>query len=762
MIKALGGKNKRGLAVFFLILAIFVAVPTFAPVELGVTEPVLAQGDDESCESVTSFGAGWFICGFLNLVDEFILGFIRNVLVDSLKLDLNNFSGGTGDAGLEEIWNGFRVVANFLFIIAFLVVIIGQATSLIDNYTIKKMLPRIVIVAIAVQLSWFISTQLVLFFNALGDGVEQLIYFPFNGEPEINIEALGAGGQAGIFVGLVISGAAVGLGLLAVAPIAISALVGIILAWFTIIIRNILVITMVIASPIALVAWIAPNTERITRKWFDLFTKALLMYPLIVAFLAMGRVMGSLYINSLGGEDLDASNIWQGLIGISLFFGPLFMIPLTFKFAGSAIAGIATAGQNATRGKLDQFSQGRRARAAENRMLAGAGQATRGGRLATAIARPTAFAPGRFGSSSRSEAAAKIGQLEEQYMKEVSQLGDADHPLMQEAFRHMGDRGEYQNWLSNGQIYDGQTGTWRTMNASERGEAERWTKYAGNRAGQRAFATQLASLGRLDGGTAETGAQRGGRDVESTLETLNRFYGANDGAANEAVSTIGYKAYQNGQARFKRSGTTGGGATRQVNMVGNHNTPQGEAELNAVADTLSAGDIMRMKADDIAQFAPVITSRVQARVAAAKTASDNFETAKTTVRQQATQTAAAAWTVSGGAGGAAGFMAALNNPSDANHKMASDMVASEVKRNTGNGTPYMDAYREKDQAQRRLNAMALQLAATEGNSYAPAATQDMVLNHVTQAEDASPEFREMYEQARMQVQRVGVGQGGGG
>ena len=56
-----------------------------------------------------------------------------------------------------EGWNTFRDIANVIFVILLMVVIFSQLTGVgIDNYGIKKILPKLIIAAILINLSYLI------------------------------------------------------------------------------------------------------------------------------------------------------------------------------------------------------------------------------------------------------------------------------------------------------------------------------------------------------------------------------------------------------------------------------------------------------------------------------------------------------------------------------------------------------------------------------------------------------------------------------
>src|SRR6185312_3712285 len=99
--------------------------------------------------------------------------------------------------------------------------------------------------------------------------------------------------------------------------------------------------------PVAIVAYILPNTERVYKLWWESFSKALLMFPLIAGFIAAGRVFSAVALHSGG--------ILNGFIGFAAYFAPYFLIPATFKLAGGAIRQIGGFVNDRSRGGFDRL-----------------------------------------------------------------------------------------------------------------------------------------------------------------------------------------------------------------------------------------------------------------------------------------------------------------------------------------------------------------------------------------------------------------------
>src|SRR5690349_11795690 len=81
----------------------------------------------------------------------------------------------TTDNSLFRMWDVMRNFANVIFVIAFLIVIYSQVTSIgISSYGIKKILPRLIVVAILVNVSYWLCAVAVDLSNIGGYSLQQL------------------------------------------------------------------------------------------------------------------------------------------------------------------------------------------------------------------------------------------------------------------------------------------------------------------------------------------------------------------------------------------------------------------------------------------------------------------------------------------------------------------------------------------------------------------------------------------------------------
>lgn len=280
----------------------------------------------------------WLMCPIIGLADG-----LYNLFVSFIKDILNiNISDYEGNEGLKASWAVMRNVASSALVLVALMMVAGQVFNFefMSAYTVKKILPRLVIAAIGIQLSWFIFTTVIVVMNAIGVGIYSLMLLPFQaamGPNATEISTIYAsqsnGGQ--IFSGVITATAGVAAfagagGLAGVTAVAIAGAFAICAALVTLILRKVLIIGLLVLAPLALVAWVLPGTQKFWTSWWNLFIKLLLMFPLIMVLIASGKIAASI----IGQQD----NAISPIIALVVYFLPLFLIPTTFKFAGGIFA----------------------------------------------------------------------------------------------------------------------------------------------------------------------------------------------------------------------------------------------------------------------------------------------------------------------------------------------------------------------------------------------------------------------------------------
>lgn|GEM_PF-7029798 len=365
--------------------ALTVPVSNFANVNpQDVTNPGTAttssdgSSSDSSVDCETSGNSlSWIMCpiitGLASAVDGIYGDFVQPLLV-TRTLDVTN--SGNDPTHTYEIWSKFRVIGDVFLVVALIAIVFGQTIGggVIDAYTAKKVLPRLLIAAIAINLSIYLVALAVDITNILGNGAAGLIELPFK--------------QAGAFT-LHLNGGTSGLGLFAlvtgtiwaasnVVPLLIFFFTAVLLPVFfiflailvTVIIRRGLIIFLVLISPVAFALYCLPNTEKYFKQWWDLLVKTLMVYPIIAIMFALGNVI-SVTINTASTSSGISDTVAQ-LISIVALVIPLGLIPFSFKLAGGILGRVHDLAQGGA-AKLNGMHEGRRAnaRARLQRSMAG-------------------------------------------------------------------------------------------------------------------------------------------------------------------------------------------------------------------------------------------------------------------------------------------------------------------------------------------------------------------------------------------------------
>lgn len=286
-----------------------------------------------TCES-TGASLGWITCPIINGIADganFIYEKLVYPLLITKSIEIN------GNKPIFRTWSSFRVLANVLLILFLLIIIFSQTIGggMIDAYSVRKIMPRLLIAAVLINLSIYIVALAVDVTNVIGKGLANLIFIPFNasGTFEFGVgtftSALSIGGlTAGVWALVGTAGAVMNYVMLFILLPALMAFIG---AFLTLFIRQGLIVFLILVSPVAFALYCLPNTEQYFRKWWGLLLKTLLVYPIVMAIFAIATVMPAVF-EMTGRDDLLTE-----LMQIVSLFLPLFLIPFAFKFAGGAI-----------------------------------------------------------------------------------------------------------------------------------------------------------------------------------------------------------------------------------------------------------------------------------------------------------------------------------------------------------------------------------------------------------------------------------------
>ena len=217
-----------------------------------------------TCES-TGFSLSWILCPIINGISGAERAIIHNILDPLLTIPPVSLNHTTSDpTHTYAIWSNFRVYGDVFLVIAILVVVFAESIGggLIEAYTAKKMLPRVLIAAILINLSIYLVAALVDVFNVLGKGIEAIITSPFasanGGVLQIHLSGGVSGGALVAVFGagaLWAAGGFAGIGFLALTVLLplVLATIGVIV---TLLIRYALILFLIFVSPVAFALYV--------------------------------------------------------------------------------------------------------------------------------------------------------------------------------------------------------------------------------------------------------------------------------------------------------------------------------------------------------------------------------------------------------------------------------------------------------------------------------------------------------------------------
>ena len=315
--------------------------------------PIASSDSNPDCWDADLDSMSWIACPTLSNLQNTASG-LDGMVEEWLTADSNMFGS---DSSTHEVWEVMRNIANFTMIIIILVIVISQITGTgIDNYGIKKMLPRLIVMAILINLSFIVCQLAIELSNIFGSGLSGMFKsiglklaesngFGANFEAAIGTiitAILGAVGIAGAAAGTVItgitiatSGAGAGMIIIMLIILLIPVIIAILLFFLALGLRMIIIIACTALSPLAFACYILPNTQKIFKKWWDLFKTALLIFPIC------GLLSGLSYLLKVMILSLPGVHLWMLIVCLVAPYAIFFLLPSLLK---GAIAGLGAIG----------------------------------------------------------------------------------------------------------------------------------------------------------------------------------------------------------------------------------------------------------------------------------------------------------------------------------------------------------------------------------------------------------------------------------
>lgn len=311
-----------------------------------------------------SITMGWLVCSVSELLAtamDTIFGVIAGFMtVQPIQTDT------TSD--IYVAWNVMRSFANVGFIIVFLIIIYSQLTNYgVSNYGIKRILPRLIVGAILVNLSFVISAIAVDISNVLGYSIQDVFMSIRDGVFQVNTAELTAstinfesvvgyilsGGAiagalgAGAVSALIATGGTITAAIYLMLPILLGLCLAALLVLIILAARQAVIIIFIIISPIAFVAYLLPNTEKWFEKWRSTFMTLLIFFPAFSVVYGGAQLAGAVIIQ-------NATSIITLILGLAVQVAPLAIAPLVLKFGGSLLGKVSGIINNRNKGIIDR------------------------------------------------------------------------------------------------------------------------------------------------------------------------------------------------------------------------------------------------------------------------------------------------------------------------------------------------------------------------------------------------------------------------
>lgn len=294
-------------------------------------------GEEEGKNSCGVDGIGWLVCPLMSFA-----GSLGDASYSAISYFLSIDKGIFKDqenGGLEQAWKFFRDIANAVFAVIFLWVIFSQISNVgVSNYGIKKILPRLIIGALLVNLSFYLCQLAVDLSNILG--------FSLKGVLEGAASKVGTqSAEVGTFYTLLAGGLAlVGVGLFIFLAVSIPTIMALLLALLVVlvilIVRQAAVILLIAISPLAFAAWLLPNTENLFKKWVSMFRGLLIVFPVISLLYGAGKLAGAV-LAAVGTDDPNNPKETMQFAALAASILPLGATPFVLKSSLNSLGSFA-------------------------------------------------------------------------------------------------------------------------------------------------------------------------------------------------------------------------------------------------------------------------------------------------------------------------------------------------------------------------------------------------------------------------------------
>lgn len=335
-------------------------IPQYDPEKYKETEdenktPATITDGENSCYGGAK-SLGWIICPAMDFLASQTSTIYEDFVEPYLSVKASLFTDENGSAAnAYEAWGVFRNIANILFGLLLLFIIFSQLTGYgIDNYGIKKILPKLIIAAILINLSYIICELAVDLSNIMGSSFNSFFDGIFSADTlkDLTIEETKIQGGGGLATGisavaLIITMSTMVLSVYAnpaiILPVLIGLIgvfIGIIFFFFILAARQVAIVCYVVVSPIAFACMMLPNTKRFFDKWWKVGWGLLLVYPICGLLMGGGNFVSRLILNAGTYSKTNSVEFVTAFVAMAASIAPIFFIPEVVSNAMNALPNV--------------------------------------------------------------------------------------------------------------------------------------------------------------------------------------------------------------------------------------------------------------------------------------------------------------------------------------------------------------------------------------------------------------------------------------
>ena len=297
-------------------------------------------GGEEEKNSCGIDGMGWLICPLMTFMGG-IADASYSVISQFLNIRPAIFGEGSDAVGAKQAWSFFRDIANVIFVLLFLWVIFSQVSSIgISNYGIKKVLPKLIVGAVLVNLSFYICQLAVDLSNILGFTLKEALEGAVSGVGGSSSNSAIVSGLGTAVAGILVLTGTVLFAALAVSiPTLLSLMLVLLVVLVILIVRQAAIVLLISIAPLAFAAWLLPNTESLFKKWVSMFRGLLMVFPIISLLYGAGKLAGAILMTTATSDPNDTAITMQ-FAGLAASILPLGATPFVLKSSLNSLGSI--------------------------------------------------------------------------------------------------------------------------------------------------------------------------------------------------------------------------------------------------------------------------------------------------------------------------------------------------------------------------------------------------------------------------------------